>query len=63
MNTAAIYALCFAAAVVVLAVLATRLTKRLKRPRYDLNESGKDGQGVATWIGVHAARDEGSPDN
>ena len=63
MDSAAFYAFGFAAAVIVLAILATGLARRSRKRRGgDLNKSGKDGEALATWIGLDSARNGNTPE-
>jgi hypothetical protein len=64
LDTAAIYALCFAAAIVVLAVLATVMVRTMEKRRHKgRNKSTRDGEAVATWVGLDSARNGTSPDD
>ena len=51
-------ALGVAFAIIVLAILLTRLFGQSGRRYDDVNGSPSDGRANATWIGIRAARDE-----
>ena len=55
METAAIWFLLIAVAIVFLAIALTRMFRKqskLDSKSHDLNSDNKDGSGVATWIGI-----------
>ena len=56
MEVGLLIALGFAAAIIVAAIVLTRLTRPRSRRR-DLNASKADGRASATWIGIRSARD------
>ncbi len=61
METGILIALGFAVAIIVLAVLLTRLFSH--RGDSDPNGGRADGQANATWIGIRSARDDGRHDD
>ncbi|MEC9342685.1 MAG: hypothetical protein VYD64_02450 [Pseudomonadota bacterium] len=57
METGILLALGFAAAIVLLAMVLTRLVSH-RGSRGDANASCADGRATATWIGINRARGE-----
>jgi len=60
METAILIALGFAVAIIVLAILLTRLVSN--RGGSDPNASRADGRATATWVGIRSARGDANDD-